>query len=234
MHHASWIAVASDDPLSYRWHEGWCEGTYEVKVATEFVVASYAVRRDSFEDPIGDLRINWPDGSWKYVAIQGESLYDLNPYRIDAIRRAEDGSWVWPTATAEEAGVFGGDLVFLGRVDVEYPDSTIVALLPLQIGTDSHLPSCGQFRLTVVPDLEDIADLYVRVAAKNATGVDGSFSSRHSLDWPEYPDAIPVPLPRLDSSGVYKIEIAVKSEDGTSSSVAVNVFFQGGWIDECR
>jgi hypothetical protein len=208
----------SADPDGYRLRGDRCEGVYAQPVAgTMLLVASFT---ESFEDydvrALRDLAVRWAAGEGD-VYLRALALRRKLHYRMDTVRSAESGAWMWPADLLATLGIVRPELGVAGWTRRRVGDVERDVYLPLRVG-GAAARDTGGYTLVLLPQVP-LTEVYVTLAAVGADGRPATWlRDDEPLGYGYYPADRPIEIliERPARRGVYYLLIGAALPSGAS------------------
>jgi hypothetical protein len=224
-------------PHGYRHRDVRCEGIFAQQVGgTPLFVVSFTEYFEYGELAPGDsLLVDWPAPWGREVRLRAEGVSPRLHYRMDTVRPSGSQSFTWPADVLAAQDIERGDIGVLGWVSYSVGGRDREVLLPLRIRPKDASGDCRSYTLTVWngPRLREIIVTVAPVEDDGRTGPP-VWDSR-PLGWRYYPAESPVaiPLPDLETPGVYYVNIAAERRDGGTIPVEAWIYHPGGTESGC-
>jgi hypothetical protein len=214
----------ADDPLAYARRGDRCEGVYVREVAGTggLSVVGFSTREPFPIVPGQPLMVAWHAPADASVFLRAISLRRRLYYRMDASRPAGDPVFEWPTEVLEALKLESREIALVAWIQERIGEREQAVYVPVRIGAGRSPETIPppRYAIQIVPGTE-LEEIYVTLAAVDETGRDRSVVVRDQpLGRGFYPAerVIPIPLPRLPSAGLYRLQLnAVAAGDVPAS-----------------
>jgi hypothetical protein len=213
------------DPNGYRFRGDRCEGIYirEVSGNTTLLVGSFTEAVGEFAPSAsGHLKISWAPLVGSVLRLRAQAFRHRLHYRMDAIRSANDTSYLWPSSILAVFNLTKSELGILGATSRRVGTTVRDVFVPLRIGEGTQLLAPRR-QLVVVPG-EQLKEVFVSL---KQIAADGTSETRLRQEEPlgksYYPAGKPIEitLPELVHPGTYRLELGATLSRGGSSTETV-------------
>ena len=220
------------NPYGYRLRNDRCEGIYIQKVAgmTNLQLVSFTELYDDYDLETGaDLFINWPDLDSARFRLRAYCLKYRTYYRMDTEVAAGNYSYQWPTNVLVALNLTKKDIGVVGWMDRLVSGNTVKVYLPLRISQKEQPPRQGNYQLLLRPGVE-LREVYRSLAKINDDGSCGEFLvDEEPLEDGPYlaGHVITITVEEIDTSGIYRLELAAILSRGGSSTAELYFYHEG-------
>lgn len=225
------LKQTSEDPNGYRARGDRCEGVYIREVAsTTLLVASLIESVEDFNIAGGKpLLVEWTAPEGAEIHIRAHALRRRLYYRMDTVRPPGGRSYTWPTNLLSTFNLRRNELGLLAWTSYAVGGTIRDVYVPLRVRQAEGSRSSG-YRLMVLPGAE-LSEVFISLASVGSNGHVGPFIKQDEpLRYSYYPAdrVITIPLPVLEKSGIYYLEIKALRRSGGSTSAPPLWFYHSG------
>lgn len=220
----------STGALGYRDRGDRCEGVYIKEVgSTSLQVVSFTASFGAYDfQSDKPLIVEWTKlPNFQGIHLRAQGLKRKLYYRMDSNQPADKTTFNWSTNLLASLNIVKNDVGVIGTTPYLFGSVKKNIYVPLRIRQEGKAIENTSYSLAILPGTE-MTEIFISLASVAANGEPQHFiKDGERLNYGYYPAerSIHIPIPLLQTSGIYYLEIGATARNGGTSTSEIYFFY---------